>query len=261
MRLIQKGSVIAVAKDNEQGSGGMTIRVLEADPDLGADLKPEDIATARDLAVADVIVVDTGSWSPPEGRGDLGFLVLEGALRRDVSLIGIGCTEILAKGDFIHVGGPEGDRSVPTEVDWTVLERTRLAVLDARFAAVIGRWPAIGTRLLGRAVLRAHTLAAHFAITCLVGLDQRIYAVFWLLADRFGRVGRDGILVPLPLTHETIAKLVAAKRPSVTTTLKKLREQDLLVPANHHYWLLRGDPREEIEKMRSARRERPDARL
>lgn len=196
-------------KDTEQQPAGTTVRVLEADPDLAADLNPEDVATARDLAVAEVIAADPGSWSPPEGRGDLGFLVLEGALRRDVSLIGIGCTEILGKGDFIHVGGPEGDeRSIPTEVDWTVLERTRLAVLDARFAAVIGRWPAIGTRLLGRAVLRAHTLAAHFAITCLVGLDQRIYAVFWLLADRFGRVGRDGVVVPLHLTHETIARLV-----------------------------------------------------
>lgn len=250
-----------MAKDTEQQRERMTARVLEADPDLAADLKPEDIATARELAVADIIVADPGSWSPPEGRGDLGFLVLEGALRRDVSLIDIGCTEILGKGDYIHIGGPEGDeRSIPTDVDWTVLERARLAVLDARFGAVIGRWPAIGSRLLGRAVLRAHTLATHFAITCLVGLDQRIYAVFWLLADRFGHVGRDGVVVPLRLTHETIAKLVAAKRPSVTTMLQKLAEQDLVVPTNQNHWLVRGDPSEEIQKMRSARREHRDVK-
>ena len=86
MATYPEGVRIAVPKDTEQQPAGTTVRVLEADPDLAADLNPEDVATARDLAVAEVIAADPGSWSPPEGRGDLGFLVLEGALRRDVSL-------------------------------------------------------------------------------------------------------------------------------------------------------------------------------
>jgi len=51
---------------------------------------------------------------------------------------------------------------------------------------------------------------------------------FWHLAERWGRVGRDGVTITLPLTHELLAKLVGAARPSVTTALGDLAARGLL---------------------------------
>lgn len=242
----------------------LQLRVLDADSELGTDLDPSQRDAARERALAREITLQPGAWDPPpapdDRRTNLGLLVVEGVLQRDVSLAGIGCTEVLGKGDVLHPWTyEEGDASVPFDVDWTVLEPTRLAVLDATFSCAVAEWPSITACLLYRVVQRTHSLAMHLAITCLVGLDQRLYVLFWHLADRFGRVEADGVVLPLRLTHETLAKLVAARRPSVTTALRELKERGLVVPRDDRGWTLHGEPPAEIEKMRLARRKHPDA--
>ncbi len=54
-----------------------------------------------------------------------------------------------------------------------------------------------------------------------------MHVSLWHLADRWGHVERDGVVVPLPLTHETIGRLVPTRRPSVSTALKQLSERRL----------------------------------
>ena len=41
-------------------------------------------------------------------------------------------------------------------------------------------------------------------------------ATLWHVAERWGRVGRDSIVVDLPLSHQRLADLVGAHRPTVT---------------------------------------------
>ena len=48
--------------------------------------------------------------------------------------------------------------------------------------------------------------------------------MFGLLADRWGRVTPDGIVVDLALTHELIGHLVGGRRPTVTLALAELAE-------------------------------------
>jgi hypothetical protein len=61
------------------------------------------------------------------------------------------------------------------------------------------------------------------------------------LADRWGRVTLDGVVVPVRLTHDMIGRLVGAHRPSVTTALSELSRAGRIsrLPDG---WLLRGDP-------------------
>ena len=82
--------------------------------------------------------------------------------------------------------------------------------------------------LAGRAVIRAKFMALNDAITNLKRVDVRLLVLFWHLADRWGRVRTDTIALPLPLTHHTLAKLVGAARPSVTTALRALSQRELL---------------------------------
>jgi CRP-like cAMP-binding protein len=67
--------------------------------------------------------------------------------------------------------------------------------------------------------------------------------LLWALAERWGRVSTQGVRLPLQLPHRTLATLVGARRPSVTTALSGLA-RDGLVERTDDGWLLHGDPAE-----------------
>ena len=73
-------------------------------------------------------------------------------------------------------------------------------------------------------------------------MDRRLKALFWHLAERWGRVSGDGVIVPLALTHRILGQLVGARRPTVSTALSELAERDELTRRPDGSWLLRGDP-------------------
>ena len=72
-------------------------------------------------------------------------------------------------------------------------------------------------------------------------VEDRLLALFWHLADRWGRVLPDGVRIELPLTHETIGHLIGARRPTVTLGLSALRGEGLLRRQVDGAWLLAHD--------------------
>ena len=124
-----------------------------------------------------------------------------------------------------------------------VLEKAQIAVLDRHFAAVIGKWPVLVDAVTGRAVKRSRALAFQLAISQVTRVDERLLVLMWHLAERWGRVGPDGVRVPVGLPHRTLATLVGARRPSVTTALTGLAREGL-VERIEGGWLLHGDPEE-----------------
>ena len=105
----------------------------------------------------------------------------------------------------------------------------------------MARYTKVGPALAGRALARSRRLAAMMAISQQPRLDERLWMLFWELADRHGRVHPDGVYVDLPLTHEVLSHLVAARRPSVSGALTKLAEQGR-VRRDGRRWVLGGDP-------------------
>jgi CRP/FNR family cyclic AMP-dependent transcriptional regulator len=94
------------------------------------------------------------------------------------------------------------------------------------------------TRLTVRALRRSHDLAWQSAIRNQTRVDHRIHRLLWHYADRWGRVTRDGVSLDLPLTHESMGKLVGAHRPSVTSAIGMLERGGLLHRPSHGTWLL-----------------------
>jgi CRP-like cAMP-binding protein len=223
------------------------IRLLEAQPDLADGLSAEDEAQARRHVVALLETVPPGPWEPAETYGHdpafLGLLMIDGMMARDVELGGRRCSELLGPGDLLRPWDYDENElpSVPSESAWTVLEPSRLAVLDGRFARVACRWPEFVARLIGRTLRRSRWLAILLTISSMPRVDARVQALLWHLADRWGRVTLDGVVVPVRLTHDMIGRLVGAHRPSVTTALSELAREGRVarIPAG---WLLRGDP-------------------
>ena len=218
------------------------VYVLDHDAGLRSVLPEAERARARQHAVAGVLELPSGDWHPESDEGtsaELGLLVLEGLLIRDVAVADARCGELIGPGTLLRPrDNHDTDAPMRYEIAWRVVEPTRLALLDRRFLRVAAHWPALMTALVARATERAHNLGVMVSIHSLKRVDTRLLAFFWHLADRFGKVTADGVLVPLGLTHRQLALLVGAQRPSVTSALGTLAERELLRRDERGHWLL-----------------------
>lgn len=222
------------------------VRLLDADPDLGERLTPDDRERAHHQLVAEVMRVTPGRWDAAgaiePGSSPLGLLILDGLLLRDLDLGRRASTEVLGTGDLLRPWDTDAvNGELPFAARWMVLEPLRLAVLDQRFLLTVMRFPAVVDALFARATRRHRGLAARLVVNQLVRLEDRLLLALWTLADRWGRVTPDGVLIPMGLTHSALARLVGARRPSVTSALGDL-SRDRLLERTEDGWLLRGDP-------------------
>jgi CRP/FNR family cyclic AMP-dependent transcriptional regulator len=219
--------------------------VLQHDPDLGEAVSEAERDAAAQASVAALIEVPPGVWDARTGsdraRPGFGLLVLDGVMIRRVGADGRYGAELLSEGDLLRPWDFDGDDTLGFESTWRVLTVTRLAVLDTGWATRMARFTRIGPELAGRALLRSRRLAAMMAIAQQPRLEERLLMLFWELADRHGRVHADGVHLDLPLTHEVLSHLVAARRPSVSGALTKLAGQGRVV-RNGRDWVLHGEP-------------------
>lgn len=218
------------------------IPLLEADPDL-LDAVPE---TERGTALRSVPAVqeevEPGRWRPqPPPGGSLGAILLGGLAVRELSIGKAVSAELLGEGDLLLPSEWEHDEDGDgSPASWTALEPLRVAWLDARTATALRRWPGLFTALLERASRRTGRLATTQAISQLTRVDDRVLALLWQLAQRWGRVTPHGVVLPLRITHRAIARLIGARRPSVTTAISGLERDRLLTRRADGGWLLSG---------------------
>jgi CRP/FNR family transcriptional regulator, cyclic AMP receptor protein len=221
---------------------------LLEDPELAEAIEPSRRDAAVDALVARQITIPAGAWQgrPTPLDGGIGLLVLEGVLVHRVGIDERYSAELLGEGDVLRsLRGEPPTSTLALTVTWMILERTRLAVLDERFVRQLAAFPQLAGRLFGRSVLRTRQFAVNMAIVHQARVDTRLHMLFWHLAGRWGRVRADGVAIPLRLTHTTLAELVAARRPTVTSALTDLARRGVLRPIDHG-WLLSGEPPSEI---------------
>ncbi len=223
------------------------VYLLDADPDLADALDADTLAKARPYSVVRVHTVEAGPWRPgAEGEdepGRIGLLILDGILARDVEVSDRVGTELLGPGDLVRPwDDDEPVASVPATTTWTALSPVRLASLDARFAVVAGRWPALMAAIVARSVRRSRALAFRLALTQVTGVAVRLHVLFTELVGRWGYVRPDGVALRVRLTHETLARLIGARRPSVTTALRALQDEGILIREAEDLWVLPGEP-------------------
>jgi len=229
--------------------------LVEADPDLGERLDPEELQRAHRDALVRIRRLSTGEWDAAgaveEGSHHRGFLIVDGLLSREVEVMARRCVELLGQGDVMRPWRWDSEGShVQAEVGWKVLEPSRLAVLDNGLVTRIAPWPQLGVELFNRGIRRAHALAVSLAIAHHQRVDDRLLLTLWHLAERWGRVHTEGVVVPLPLSHQRLADLVGAQRPSVTTAMGDLTRAGTISRRDNGDWVLHGSPPEEIRHHR-----------
>lgn len=236
-----------VREPSRFGGARRGVRLLEHDPELGQLLDPERLEQATHELVAQITAVEVGEWDGARLAGvdpvNLGLVILEGVLAREVVLEEFVSTELLGPGDIIRPWPLDSAPALlPVQTRWNALSPARLALLDQRAAAVVARYPEINAVIVDRLVARSRRLAIEQAISQMKRVDDRMLALFWHLAERFGRVVPDGVQVPLVLSHRLVGELVGAARPSVSTALADLTARGELTRREDGTWLLLGHP-------------------
>ena len=218
-------------------------RLLDLDPDLLGTVPPNDFAAVRQRVTVPCITVERGPWDPARVADGayFGIFVVSGQSTASVQVGPRRHHELVGPGD---VGQPwvagDAGASLPTRARWTALTETRLALLDRRFAIEAAHWPVVTRALMERLVLRSRRLLFQLAVLSLPHVATRVELLLWHFADRWGRATRDGVVLLLPLTHETLSEIVGARRPTVTTALRGLREQGRVEQCSDGCWVLRG---------------------
>ena len=122
-------------------------------------------------------------------------------------------------------------------------------MLDYDFAFAAAQWPQIASALMYRLVLRSRRLCYQLAVNTAPQVEQRLLYSLWSLADRWGRVTEQGTVLELQLTHQQLAELVAAQRPSVSAALSRLR-QERRIGYDRTSFILHGEVPGEVAELK-----------
>ena len=204
------------------------VPLLDVDPDLGAGSEDQRIVTPVLRFAAGRIPA-----APAPAAGSLGYLVLKGRSIYEGAVCGRAAAEMLGPGDVIRPGAT-GSGTLGITISWTALEPTLVADLSGVDA------PHVVGALAVRYAERAERLAIERSIGAHVRVDVRVLAYLWHLADRFGVVVPGGVRLDLPLTHAVLARLIGARRPTVTTALQRLAQLGYITREGRAFRLL-GD--------------------
>src|ERR671923_2250859 len=231
----------------EAGCG--SVQLLNVDPDLARELDTRRAREAAHRLYARAIDIPRGRWAPStgllQGTRPIGLLLVDGLLLREASVDEHPSAELLGPGDLLRAWDDvDSEELLPRTIEWTALTNTRVAIIDHAFAVRAAQWPEVFASLLDRAARRAERLVVMQAIAHLTRVDDRLLALLWCLAERWGRVVPDGVLVSLRLPHRTLAGMVGARRPSVTTALGQLMARGDIERRPDGGWILRGQPPE-----------------
>jgi CRP/FNR family cyclic AMP-dependent transcriptional regulator len=216
------------------------VALLRTDADLRAAVPASDRPMAERLVTAPAVELGPGAWTADsfgaEGRG-FAALVLRGLVTREIAVAARHSAELFGPGDILHPW-----RRPPGEVGgtsrWGSGTAVLVALLDDRFIAAARRWPALFGVVHDRLAEQLERAAARAAVVALPRVDERVLGLFWQLAERWGTVRPDGVVVDLALTHELIGQLIGAQRPTVTLALQALDRDGLVRRTAEGGWLL-----------------------
>ena len=225
--------------------------VAPPDPALDGDGQPNLLLRGRNGhgALAQIAHLSPGPLDArvlePGCEDWLGLLITEGVLLLEISSGRARVGWIAGAGDLIRPWDM-GDSPLTSEGRWRVLAPTKLAVLDREFSQRADSIPGLTRTLLERSSRTTRWLLAKSLVLSSPLVEERLLLLFALLAERWGRVTAEGIRLDLPATHELLAVLCGARRPSVTMALRSLTRQELVERSEDGHWILkRGRARDE----------------
>jgi CRP-like cAMP-binding protein len=235
--------VLGVEVASYQASvNGERVDLLERDSEFARLARTVD-AQPLERLWASAHRLQRGPWHPDPSPSEahLGYLVLDGLVGRRVVVPDRGRSlELLGRGDIFSPW--QEDSPSFSQVAWTVIEPSSIAALDEAFTSQVREFPELLEALTERALSRSRRIAVSAAIANTVGVEERLLLLLWQLTELWGRKAKGGAVLPFRLSHQTLADLVGARRPTVTLALRGLTDRGLLERGSSGEWILSGDP-------------------
>ena len=105
----------------------------------------------------------------------------------------------------------------------------RLYTLDAdTLSLAIQQNPLLYKELFSEAGQHLNTCVHSIENISLGGMYQRVAHQLWFCAKKFGKKGREGTQLAVPVTHQDIADMLGATRETVTKAIVQLRAEGLV---------------------------------
>lgn len=173
-----------------------------------------------------------------------GMIVVGGRLLRRLHVGPYRGAELLGETDILRLWTYEGQvATIPATVEWRALTDTRIALLDERFLQVVRQVPEVMAAVLDRSVERTRMMAFFLALRGAVRVEDRLLLTLWHLAERWGKVTTDGVVLPLPkVTHDILGEMLGSRRPSVSAATSRLEQRGALERRPAGIWVLKGSP-------------------
>ena len=181
--------------------------------------------------------------------GWLGLLVVDGLALVQVAA-GRAPIGWLVGGEDLVRPWEMSEVSLLASASWQALAPMRVALLDADFARRAAGLTTVTDALAAKAMQTSHWLFAKSLVTGTSVIEERLLLLFALLGERWGKATSAGVLVAMPLTHQVLATLVGARRPSVSTALRGLCAAGLLRRTADGWLLCRSVPTGEPRRPR-----------
>jgi CRP/FNR family transcriptional regulator, cyclic AMP receptor protein len=219
------------------------IRLLDADPDFGRFLTPDERHEAAVLTVP-VVHAGTGPLDTDallEHNGAFGAFIVEGMLACHLRVGEQAGMRVLGPGDILSFGA-SAPSMILVERGCRVVAPAQLALLGRDVLVGAHRWPRLTAGLHVHTAEQIERVAVQLAICQLPRVEDRLLALLWLLAESWGRVTPSGTALPINLTHETLGALVGARRPTVTLALGELTTRGALLRQGRTWLLLERPP-------------------
>jgi CRP-like cAMP-binding protein len=110
------------------------------------------------------------------------------------------------------------------------LDNAKVAIMPkATFAQFLGTSAQWGMNFIRLISDRLATVQEDLAAVLRTRIRSRLIHALLKLAGSLGKLIPEGTLITVPLTHEALAKMVGASRVRVTTTLKQLQREGLIL--------------------------------
>lgn len=170
----------------------------------------------------------------------VGLVIVGGLVCRELALRDRRMLELLGPGDVVHPPVESDRPRLGARIVLTAVLDTQLLALGRSFIAAAARWPGLLRNLQDRLESQRTYLAVQGLIAHLPRAEHRLLLVLHHLADRWGFVIPEGTVIPLPLSHDLLGQLAAARRSTVTLALSALERDGRVRRLDDGSWLLTG---------------------
>lgn len=141
--------------------------------------------------------------------------------------------DIRQSGDVLGESMFNRDGVIP--VNATCLEETATCGLTREgFERLVLTNPNIGLQVIKTLSQRIDWLTSRVGDMSYSNLEERLYRILVTVAEEHGRKSDQGIILPMPLTHEDLSFLVGAHRVSITRAMKELQNSGQVLREGKH---------------------------